>query len=214
MLAIKGLFTSVITGGGCARRAIAGRSPMLGGSRNTTPLVGNTGGAWPSVRVINHPAPGLGSTYWENDVAQDDYFEEKEIVSFTFSNRYYLTGPFRFVAGVFMRWFPNNRQYTLTNQRLKIRIGVLSRRVDEIELYRIKDVEYFASYFERMWSIGNIRIISTQRTDRCPVIKGIRNAEEIRELLRKHVQMSRRQTRAQEIDFARDPNLIGSPDLI
>lgn len=205
---------SVITGHGCALLRHRWETPLLGGSRNTTPLVGNTGGAWPSVRVINHPAPGLGLTCWENNVAQDDYFEEKEIVNFTFSNRYYLTGPFRFIAGVFMRWFPNNRHYTLTNQRLKIQIGVLSRRVDEIELYRIKDVEYFASYFERMWSVGNIRIISTQRTDRYPVIKGIRNAEEIRELLRKYVQMSRRQTRVQEIDFARDPNLMGSPDLI
>lgn len=60
VLAVKSTPTSVITGGGCARGAVAGRSPMLGGSRNTTPLVGNTGGAWPSVRVINHPAPGLG----------------------------------------------------------------------------------------------------------------------------------------------------------
>jgi hypothetical protein len=34
---------------------------MSGGSRNTIPLVGNTGGASPCVRVLNHPAPGRGS---------------------------------------------------------------------------------------------------------------------------------------------------------
>lgn len=34
---------------------------MSGGSRNTKPLVGNTGGACPSVRVVNHPAPGAGA---------------------------------------------------------------------------------------------------------------------------------------------------------
>ncbi len=31
---------------------------MSGGSRNKIPLVGNTGGAFPCVRVLNHPAPG------------------------------------------------------------------------------------------------------------------------------------------------------------
>lgn len=160
------------------------------------------------------PGSRVGLTCWENDVSQHDYFEEKEVINFTFSNRYYLTGPFRFVAGLFVGLLPNSKHYTLTNQRLKIRIGVLSRRIDEIELYRIKDVEYFASYFERVWSIGNIRIISTQTTDRHPVIRGIRNAEEIREQIRKYVQLSRRQTRVQELDLARDPSLMGSPDLI
>ena len=32
--------------------------PLSGGSRNKRPLVGNTGGALPSVRVINRPGAG------------------------------------------------------------------------------------------------------------------------------------------------------------
>mgnify|MGYP001187241444 CR=1 FL=1 len=44
---------------------------MSGGSRNRTPLVGNTGGACPSVRVINHPAPGRGDTCRENSCERE-----------------------------------------------------------------------------------------------------------------------------------------------
>jgi len=140
--------------------------------------------------------------------------EETVITSFTFSNRYYLTGPVRFLIGIFMVWWPNSRHYTLTNQRIKIRIGVLSRKTDEIELFRIKDIEYSASFFERLWSIGNIRIVSTQVTDRRPTIRAIKNAEEIRELIRKCVQASRRRGSVREVDYFRDPIISDDTDLI
>jgi uncharacterized membrane protein YdbT with pleckstrin-like domain len=113
-----------------------------------------------------------------------------------------------------MVWWPNARHYTLTNQRIKIRIGVLSRKTDEIELFRIKDIEYSASFFERLWSIGNIRIVSTQVTDRRPTIRAIKNAEEIRELIRKCVQASRRRGSVREVDYFRDPISSDDTDLI
>lgn len=140
----------------------------------------------------------------------DDSFDEKEIVSFTFSNRYYLTSPFRFIGGIFMVWWPNSSHYTLTNQRLKIRLGWLSKRVDEIELYRIKDVEFKADMFERMWGVGTIRIISTQSTDKVRVISGIKNAEKIREDIRKYVQLSRRRVRTTEFDISNDAAMLSS----
>jgi uncharacterized membrane protein YdbT with pleckstrin-like domain len=130
---------------------------------------------------------------------------EVEITKFTFSNRYYLTGPLRFIAGIFMVWWPNTRHYVLTNQRIKIRIGVLSRRTDEIELYRVKDVLYTASFFERVWSIGNIQIKSSQVTDQDVTIRSIKNAEQLRETIRQAVQDSRRQFGVREIDAFRDP---------
>ena len=94
--------------------------------------------------------------------------DEEDVRQFTFSNRYYLTGPIRVIAGIFMVWWPNSKHYTLTNQRIKIRVGVLSRKTDEIELYRIKDIKYSATFLERLWSIGSIKIISTQKTDTHP----------------------------------------------
>jgi len=170
-----------------------------------TPLVENRGGALHRVRVINHPAPGSGNVLGGNMV--DDFPEETDIVKFTFSNRYYLTGPFRFICGIFMVWWPNNAHYTLTNQRLKIRLGVLSKRTDEIELYRVKDVEYKAGLFERIWGIGTIRVISTQKTDQALIIKGIKNAEQIREDIRKQVQLARRRFRTTELDVSNDAAL-------
>jgi uncharacterized membrane protein YdbT with pleckstrin-like domain len=147
-------------------------------------------------------------------MARGNTLNEEEIAHFTFSNRYYLTGPFRFIAGIFMVWWPNSKHYTLTNQRIKIRVGVLSRKTDEIELYRIKDVEYKASFFERIWSIGNIKIISTQKTDTHPTMRAIRNAEQIRELIRDSVQASRRRTGVREVDYFQDSGGFADANLI
>jgi uncharacterized membrane protein YdbT with pleckstrin-like domain len=139
---------------------------------------------------------------------------EEDIVKFTFSNRYYLTGPLRFIAGIFMVWWPNSKHYTLTNQRIKIRIGVLSRKTDEIELYRIKDVLYKASFFERSWSIGDIQIRSSQVSDPDVTIRSIKNAENIRELIRKAVQESRGRLGVRELDAFRDPQGFSDINLI
>lgn len=42
-------------------RENTGNRLLSGGSPNTRPLVGNTGGAWPCVRVVNHPAQSRAS---------------------------------------------------------------------------------------------------------------------------------------------------------
>src|ERR1700761_7816979 len=96
------------------------------------------------------------------DIGPNSNAEETERARFQISNRIYLTGPFRFLAGIFMVWWPARNKYILTTQRLIIDKGVLSKARDEIELYRIKDVEYRASLFERIWSVGNLIIRSSQ----------------------------------------------------
>ena len=139
---------------------------------------------------------------------------EEDIIHFTFSNRYYLTGPIRFLIGIFMVWWPNSKHYTLTNQRIKIRKGVLSRAFDEIELYRIKDIQYSATFFERILSIGNIQIVSTQVSDRHPAYRAIRNAEYIRATIRTYAQVSRGKGRVRELDYFRDPVSTEGADFV
>ncbi|WP_408840371.1 PH domain-containing protein [Acidocella sp.] len=113
-----------------------------------------------------------------------------------------------------MVWWPNSKHFTLTNQRIKIRVGVLSRRIDEIELYRIKDVFYSASFFERLWGIGNISLLSTQISSRRGRITGIRNAEDVREAIRAYVQAARTGRGVREVDYFRDPAGIDDTDLM
>ncbi|HCC07288.1 MAG TPA: hypothetical protein DEP72_03890 [Clostridiales bacterium] len=52
-------------------------------------------------------------------------------------------------------------QYTLTEQVLEIKTGLLNIRTDIIQLYRIKDMSDFQPFFYRFYNIGDILIIST-----------------------------------------------------
>jgi membrane protein YdbS with pleckstrin-like domain len=55
-------------------------------------------------------------------------------------------------------------KYKLTDQRLIITKGIFTRHIETVELYRIKDIKYDASFWQRMVGIGNIRMISSDRS--------------------------------------------------
>ncbi len=56
------------------------------------------------------------------------------------------------------------RAYVLTNQRLIVITGIFSKRVDEIELFRIVDSSTSQSLIDRWAGIGDIYISSTDKT--------------------------------------------------
>lgn len=56
-------------------------------------------------------------------------------------------------------------RYRLSNQRLIISRGVFSRSMETIELYRIKDLQYHASFWQRIVGIGNIVLISSDKSN-------------------------------------------------
>ena len=55
-------------------------------------------------------------------------------------------------------------RYTLTNERLKVTKGLLSKSVDEIELFRIKDTKVHQSFLNRLVGIGHIDVTSSDNT--------------------------------------------------
>ena len=95
-------------------------------------------------------------------------------------------------------------RYELTNQRLKTRYGVLSRKADEMELYRVKDYKFDQPFFFRMFSLANIILESSDRSDPKIIIQAVRNAEDIRNKIRTCVEEMRSKKRVSEVDFEGD----------
>jgi uncharacterized membrane protein YdbT with pleckstrin-like domain len=54
--------------------------------------------------------------------------------------------------------------FTLTDERLIVRYGLLLRVEDEVELYRVVDVTQTIGIFQRIFGVGNIQVTSTDRT--------------------------------------------------
>jgi uncharacterized membrane protein YdbT with pleckstrin-like domain len=92
-------------------------------------------------------------------------------------------------------------QLVLTNQRLSVRQGVLSRRRHDLELYRVKDTALDEPLLLRLVSLGNIEILSSDRSHPSFVVRGVRDAEPLRQMLRSTVERLRSDKRVRELDM-------------
>jgi len=108
-----------------------------------------------------------------------------------------------FVA-VILRWIGNvAKKYELTTQRLILRTGIVFKRVDEIELYRVKDSRVDFSLLNQLTGIGTITLrssdVSSQEADF--VLRDVPGARDKREKLRTLVDQARQRRRVRELDI-------------
>ena len=106
-----------------------------------------------------------------------------------------------------LRWLRNrSTTFEITDQRLIVKRGILFKTIDEIELYRIKDVRLGYSLLNQMTDIGTITLTSTDRTtgDTAFVLRDIPMARERREGLRGLIERARQRRGVREIDVDRE----------
>ncbi len=101
-----------------------------------------------------------------------------------------------------LRWVQTRcERYVLTNQRLLISRGLLSRSTEEVELYRVKDYSLVEPLAYRIFGLGNIRITTTDDSNAVVLIRAIRHAAGFRDLLRTHVELRRTAKRVRISEF-------------
>jgi uncharacterized membrane protein YdbT with pleckstrin-like domain len=100
------------------------------------------------------------------------------------------------------RWLDTRSQkYQLTSQRLKFSRGIFSRLTDEIELYRVKDIQLLEPFLLRIWGCGNIILVTSDRSAPNFVMPVIKNATAVREQIREFVETSRMKRNVREVDM-------------
>lgn len=82
-------------------------------------------------------------------------------------------------------------RYELTSQRLKVHSGVLSKKIEELELYRVRDTQFDQPFFLRLFGLGNVLLVSSDSTTPVSSIHGIRDAQQLRDRLRNLVEERR-----------------------
>ncbi|MES2981743.1 MAG: PH domain-containing protein [Verrucomicrobiota bacterium] len=91
--------------------------------------------------------------------------------------------------------------YELTSQRLKISKGVFNQTIDEIELYRVKDVLLERKWWMRILGLGSLHLETSDRSLPQITIPSIPDANNLRETLRREVEIVRDKKRVRELDF-------------
>jgi uncharacterized membrane protein YdbT with pleckstrin-like domain len=89
----------------------------------------------------------------------------------------------------------------VTNERIRFTTGILSKRMEELELYRVKDTRLDEPLFLRLFGLGNIILATSDTTDPTLVIPGIPDARTLRENLRGCVEKMRDRKRVREVDY-------------
>ena len=92
--------------------------------------------------------------------------------------------------------------YSFSEQRFFIKSGILNQKIEEIELYRIRDYSIYKPFLLRIFCLGNLTIISSDRTTPQFTMKAIKNPEEIMNLLRDNVEIARKKSGTREIDYS------------
>lgn len=104
---------------------------------------------------------------------------------------------------ILIKWIENlATTYEVSEDRLILRKGIFVKSIDEIELYRVKDVRLDFTLINQWANIGTITITSSDETTRVGplVLRDIENANARREKLRTLVDAARQKRRVREID--------------
>jgi uncharacterized membrane protein YdbT with pleckstrin-like domain len=108
---------------------------------------------------------------------------------------------------ILFKWIQNlATTYEVTEDRLILRKGIFVKSIDEIELYRVKDIRIDFTLINQWAGIGTISVLSSDETTRdAPLtIPDIENAQARREELRRLVDTARQKRRVREVDMVHE----------
>lgn len=108
---------------------------------------------------------------------------------------------------ILVKWIQNlATTYEVTDDRLILHKGIFVKSIDEIELYRVKDVRLDFTLVNQWAGIGTITIASSDETTRTGdlVIRDVENARDRREKLRELINTARKARGVREIDMVHE----------
>ena len=111
------------------------------------------------------------------------------------------------IAIVLVKWLEVlGSLYQLTPDRLIVRRGIFMKSIDEIELYRVKDVRLNYSLLNQTAGIGTICLTTSDETTRAGdlLLRHVPEAQPRREEVRRLVDAARRRRGVREIDMVHE----------
>ena len=108
-------------------------------------------------------------------------------------------------------------RYSLTEDRLFLSVGFLNIRDEEVLLYRIRDISTTRTLWQRIFGVGTVTVLSSDKTLPTFVMKNIKDPIKVKELLHEQVEdmKIRRRVRVGEIMASGyDADGDGEPDDI
>ena len=92
-------------------------------------------------------------------------------------------------------------RYALSEDRLFVSVGLLNIKDDEVLLYRVRDIDTERTLFQRLFGVGTIIVMSSDKSMPNLVLKNIKDPVMVKEIIHKQVEEMkiRRRVRVGEI---------------
>ena len=92
-------------------------------------------------------------------------------------------------------------RYSLSEDRLFYETGFLNLKADEVLLYRVRDLQLTMSLGQRIFGVGTVCVVSSDKSIPHLDLKNVKNPREVKELIHKYVEAAKdkRRMRATEL---------------
>lgn len=117
---------------------------------------------------------------YQDKQGQEEQDQDTIKISITERKRWAFLGlPFTFTT------------YTLTPKKLTVQQGLITTSEDDILLYRVMDVSQTRTLIQKIFKLGTLKVISSDKTLPNLEIKNIRNYKAFKDLLEESVEKER-----------------------
>lgn len=103
-------------------------------------------------------------------------------------------------------------RYSMTEDRFFLETGFFSIRTEEVLLYRVRDISLERKLGQRIFGVGSIRLVSSDKTIPEIVIKNVKHPVEVKELIHRQVEEMKTKRRMRFGEISGDFSLGGDDD--
>ncbi len=79
-------------------------------------------------------------------------------------------------------------RYAISEDRLFLSVGFLNVKDEEVLLYRIRDINTSRTLWQRLFGVGTITVVSSDKSMPSAILKNIKRPMEVKELLHRQVE--------------------------
>lgn len=92
-------------------------------------------------------------------------------------------------------------RYALSEDRIFLSVGFFSLKDEDVLLYRVRDLSLRRSLWQRLCGVGTITVVSSDKTTPNLVLKNVKDATNVKELIHEQVEAAKikRRVRVGEI---------------
>ena len=96
------------------------------------------------------------------------------------------------------------RHYQITTERLTIRQGILSKRTDQVELYRVRDYVLMEPFALRFFGLCDLQLPTDDTVNPLVTLQAIPGGQQLKDEIRKHVEVCRDKKRVRVTEWEGD----------